>query len=381
MQKRAEPRSSTGKRIFLSPPYVGREERRSVMSAFDSGYIAPCGPQLDAFEKRLAKLSNRKYALAVSSGTAAIDLILEELGVGKGWTVVAPTMAFIATVGPAWHRGAKLAFVDSDATGNMDVLLLDEALAQLKNASQPKHPKPNGANTRFLVIGVDIYGRCCDYDGLAAVCKKHGAEFIVDAAESVGARYKRKGSGSGGLAAIYSFNGNKVVTTSGGGAVVTDSKELADRILKRSQQSREPVLHYEHREVGYNYRMSNVLAAIGLAQLGRLDEILEKRRRIADWYATRYGDRMLPPPKGSNNWLNVMICESEPSRDALIRRLGDANIEARPVWKPMHLQPVFAKVRCFGGEVAETLFRLGVCLPSGTGLTAAELERIAEAIG
>lgn len=357
---------NTAKRIFLSPPYIGRTERLAVMKAFDSGYIAPCGPQVDEFERRIARLSSRKYAVALSSGTAAIDLILEYLGVGKGWTVVAPTLSFIATVGPAWHRGAKLVFIDSDATGNMDAKLLDTALKDIKCG-------------KTLVIGVDLYGRCCDYSSIAKICRKHRVKFFVDAAESVGSKYRGKGSGHEGFAAVYSFNGNKTVTTSGGGAIVTDSKSLALTAKKLATQSREPTLHYEHKQVGYNYRMSNILAAIGLAQLDRLPEILRRRAAIAKFYSKRFP--MLPTVKGENHWLNIMICDSESRRNSLIKRLAKANIEARPVWKPMHLQPVFRSCKVYGGEVAETMFRLGVCLPSGTGLSNADLNRIASTIG
>lgn len=357
--------STTGKRIFLQPPFVGRAERAAVMRAFDSGYIAPCGPQVDEFERRLAALAGRRYAVALSSGTAAIDLVLDYLGVDRTWTVVAPTLSFIATVGPAWHRGARLALVDCDATGNLSVPLLERALAELARS-------PSVAG-RLLVIGVDLYGRCCDYDGIAAVCRRHGAKFFLDAAESVGSLYRGHGSGCGGFAAVYSFNGNKTVTTSGGGAVLTDSKSLADRVRKLATQSREPVLHYEHREVGYNHRMSNILAAIGLAQLDRLPAVLARKRRIAGWYGIA--------DDGSNHWLNVLYLGDERTRDAAIGRLAAADIEARPVWKPMHLQPVFRRapaerVVVFGGEVAEDLFRRGICLPSGAALTRADVRRI-----
>lgn len=353
------------KRIFLQPPYVGKAERDAVMKAFDSGYVAPCGPQLDEFERRLAKLSGRKYAVALSSGTAAIDLVLEYLGVDRTWTVVAPTLSFIATVGPAWHRGAKLVFVDCDSTGNMSVPRLAQALSRLSITRSP-FPIPH-----ILVIGVDLYGKCCDYDGIAKTCRRYGAKFFVDAAESVGSKYKGRGSGCGGFAAVYSFNGNKTVTTSGGGAILTDSKPLAMAVKKLSTQSREPVLHYEHKEVGYNHRMSNILAAIGLAQLDRLPDILEKKRKIAAAYGIA--------DDGSNHWLNVIYLKDEKTRDAAIVRLAKAGIEARPVWKPMHLQPVFAgsrKVKVFGGETAEDLFRRGICLPSGAALTKSDLRRI-----
>lgn len=369
MSKNAASSVASEGRIFLASPFVGRAERASVMRAFDSGYIAPCGPQLDEFERRLAALSGRKYAVALSSGTAAIDLVLEHLGVGEGWTVVAPTLSFIATVGPAWHRGAALRFVDCDATGNMDPRRLEEALAAL-----------DGKPGRVLVIGVDLFGSCCDYDALARLVRRHGATLVIDAAESVGSRYRGRGAGSAGVAAVYSFNGNKTVTTSGGGAIVTDSARLAAAALRQSMQGREPKSGYEHRAVGYNYRLSNVLAAIGLAQLDRLDELLRRKRRVADFYARHWKGGRIGPGEGSNCWLNVLLCRDVATRDGLLARFEEANVEAREAWRPLHLQPVFRGVPCAGGEVAEDFWRRGICVPSGAGLTARDLRRIANVL-
>lgn len=363
--------STTGRRIFLQPPFVGEAERASVAAAFDSGYIAPCGPQVEAFERALASLSGRRYAVALSSGTAAIDLVLECLGVGPGWTVVSPTLSFIATVGSAWHRGAELALVDCDATGNLDVALLDRALAELTAAGRRK----------LLVFGVDLFGTCCDYAALRRICRRHGAVFAVDAAESVGSSADGRAAGSAGVAAVYSFNGNKVVTTGGGGAIVTDSRRLAALALKLSQQGREPKPQYEFRMVGYNYRMSNVLAAIGLAQLARLPEILARKRKVRAFYAqlaaSRSGFSLLDADGASNCWLNVMRCPSRRTRDRLVAAFAAADVEARPAWKPLHLQPVFRQVKTFGGAQSEAIFRTGLCLPSGAGLSAADLGRIA----
>ena len=372
--------SNTNKRIFLSPPFVGAAERAAVRGAFDSGYVAPCGPQVDEFERRLAKLAGRRYAVAVSSGTAAIDLLMAELGVDETWTVVAPTLTFIATVGPAFHRGAKLVFVDSDATGNIDVSLLEKALSSLRTM----HVRRSRESTsdvvakapRTLVIGVDLYGNCCNYGAIAKLCRKFGAVFVTDAAEAVGAKRDGRPAGSAGLAGVYSFNGNKIVTTSGGGAIVTDDRGLAERARKRAQQSREKCVWYEHREVGYNYRLSNILAAIGLAQLDRLPAILKKRKANYDWYARNFKGDLLSPTPGANHWLTVAVLSSCRERDKLLRCFEAAGIEARPVWKPLHLQPVFAKCRVFGGEVAKALFERGVCLPSGTGLKSGDFARI-----
>ncbi len=382
-------------RIFLSPPSVGAAERAAVKRAFDSGYVAPCGPQVDEFERRLAALAGRRYAVAVSSGTAAIDLVMAELGVDSSWTVIAPTLTFIATVGPAFHRGARLVFVDCDATGNIDVALLEEALESYRvdvgshrvqvgscrgynqTLSDPdltlNHPKA-------LVIGVDLYGACCDYGAISKLCRRYGAIFVDDAAEAVGAMWKGKSAGSAGLAGIYSFNGNKIVTTSGGGAIVTDDRGLAERAKKRAQQSREKCAWYEHKEVGYNYRLSNILGALGIAQLDRLPAILAKRRANFEWYAKNFPGDVMVPPEGSNHWLTIGLLPSRRERDAMSRRLAAADIESRPVWKPMHLQPVFAGCKVFGGEVAETLFDRGICLPSGTDLSSADFRRIAGAL-
>lgn len=396
-------------RIFLSPPSVGAKERAAVKRAFDSGYVAPCGPQVDEFERRLAALAGRRYAVAVSSGTAAIDLVMAELGVDSSWTVIAPTLTFIATVGPAFHRGAKLVFVDCDATGNIDVALLEEALESYRvdvgsyrvdvgshrvkvgscrgynqTLIDPNptlnHPNLTLNHPKTLVIGVDLYGACCDYGAISKLCRRYGAIFVDDAAEAVGATWKGKSAGSAGLAGIYSFNGNKIVTTSGGGAIVTDDRGLAERAKKRAQQSREKCAWYEHREVGYNYRLSNILGALGIAQLDRLPAILEKRRANFEWYAKNFPGDVMVPPEGSNHWLTVGLLPSRRERDAMSRALAAADIESRPVWKPMHLQPVFAGCRVFGGEVAETLFERGICLPSGTDLSAADFRRIAGAL-
>lgn len=356
------------KRIFLSPPWVDEAERAAVGAAFDSGYVAPCGPLVDRFEQELAACAGRKYAVAVSSGTAALDLIMAHLGVDSTWTVVAPTLTFVATVGPAYHRGARLVFVDCDHTGNIDVVRLEEALACVTSS-------PETEKGKVLVLGVDLYGRCCDYRAIARLCRRAGAIFVADSAEAVGALENGRPAGSAGLAAVFSFNGNKIVTTSGGGAVLTDSKRLADHVRKLAQQSREACVWYEHKEVGYNYRMSNLLAGVGLAQLKKLPVILEARRRNHAFYREQ-GLDCLPPGTG-NHWLTVALMASQHERDQLLKRFVAANIESRPVWKPMHLQPVFKDVPVFGGDVAADLFARGICLPSGTGLTAQDRERIA----
>lgn len=351
-------------RVYLSPPCVGEEERAAVMAAFDSRYVAPCGPMVDEFERRLAHLAGRRHAVAVASGTAAIDLAMAEHGIGPGWTVIAPTLTFIATVGPAYHRGAKLAFVDCDETGNIDVALLGEALRSCRG--------------RCAVITVDLYGRCCDYDAVSRLCASCGAVFICDSAEAVGATRGAAPAGSAGEIGIYSFNGNKIVTTSGGGALLTDDPDVAARARKRSQQSREPFPWYQHEEVGYNYRMSNLLASVGLAQLGKLSGFVMRRREIKAAYARHF--ELLPAVDGENNWLAVALLKDSEARDAALAALAAANIEARPVWKPLHMQPVFAGCEVFGGKVAEELFARGICLPTGSGMTDSEVSRVVDVV-
>ncbi len=358
-------------RLFLSPPCVGEEERMAVRAAFDSNYVAPCGPQVDEFERLLAAHAGRRHAVALASGTAALDLAMAEYGVGTEWTVIAPTLTFMATVGPAWHRGARVVFVDCDRTGNMDPRLLEQALDELD------------ASRRAMVVSVDLYGRCAQTDEIAEIAARRGAVFVSDAAEAVGARHRgrdgaERPSGAAGALAVYSFNGNKIVTTSGGGALLTDDEGVAARARKRSQQSREPFPWYEHVEVGYNYRLSNILAAIGIAQLGKLGKFIERRAAIKAEYARRF--EMLPPVEGENNWLSVALMPTRGRRDAALAALAAADIEARPVWKPLHMQPVFRGCKVYGGAVAEELFARGLCLPSGSGMTGEDVARVVAAL-
>ncbi|MBE6382620.1 MAG: aminotransferase class I/II-fold pyridoxal phosphate-dependent enzyme [Lentisphaerae bacterium] len=369
---------SETKRIFLSPPCVDSAEREAVMGAFDSGYVAPCGPMVDELERRLAALAGRRHAVALSAGTAAIDLAMAEWGVDSEWTVFVPTLTFVATIGPAWHRGARLVFVDSDETGNIDTDLLAKAL------------EADRGEGRRLVVGVDLYGRPCNYGRIAELCRASGAVFLCDSAEAVGAKRGSVPAGGAGDAAIFSFNGNKIVTTSGGGALLTDDEGVAERARKRSQQSRERAVWYEHREIGYNYRMSNILASVGISQLGKLDSFIARRSEIKSFYMRELAGRFefLPPVEGENHWLTVALAESSKERDSALARLAEANIEARPVWKPMHLQPVFAphfagdrpRCRTVGGAVSESLFERGICLPSGSGMSNADLVRVVSAL-
>ncbi|MEM6365862.1 MAG: aminotransferase class I/II-fold pyridoxal phosphate-dependent enzyme [Planctomycetota bacterium] len=368
------------RRIYLSPPDVGPTEEQAVVAALRSGWVAPVGPEIDHFEQEFASYVGRKHAVAVSSGTAALHLALAGIGVGPGDTVITATATFVATVNAIRYVGATPVFVDSESQSwNMSAELLDEELAERFDKGQ------NVA----AVIAVDLYGQAADYAAIESVCEKYQVQLIEDGAEGLGATRDGRPVGSFGYVSCFSFNGNKVMTTSGGGMVVTDDAGLAKRIRYLATQARQPQRHYEHIEVGYNYRMSNILAALGRAQLSRLDQMIATRRSHFQRYCDALGDHLgfdfMPEPAGScgTRWL---ICASlNPSltgldRDRLIDELEQSNIEARPTWKPMHLQPVNRDFACRGGEVAEEIFRTGICLPSGSSLSTADVDRVIDVI-
>ncbi len=370
-------------RLFLSPPHLCGSEEHCVAEAFASNYIAPLGPQVDAFEAAFSAVTGVPHCLAVTSGTAAMHLALHCLGVGPGDVVLASSLTFIGSVSPARFLGAEAVFVDCDrATWNMDPSLLREALTVL--TSEGRRVK--------AVIPTDLYGQCADYQRLLDVCAPFGVPIVADAAEAMGARYgngddaSHAGAYPGLKASIFSFNGNKIITTSGGGMLASEDGELILRARKLSQQAREPGPHYEHKEIGYNYRLSNILAAIGLGQLSVLEARVAKRRLIFRWYQEALAD--LPGlffmPEAaygkSNRWLTVLQVDGKvfgATPEALRQALEAENIEARAVWKPMHVQPVFAGARMFGGAVAEELFARGLCLPSGTAMGQDEVARVA----
>ena len=367
-------------RIFLSPPWMGGGEQERVREAFASNYVAPTGPMVDRFEALFSERVGIPNVCALSSGTAGLDLLFRELGVGRGDTVICSDLTFVASIAPAVHAGAEPVFVDCEAaTWTMDTERLAEALDEADRSG--RRPK--------AVVAVDLYGQCCDYDGIEALCERHGVPLIVDAAEALGARYGDRAAGDAGWAAVYSFNGNKIITTSGGGMLASRDAGVVARARKRSQQSREVAVWYEHRELGYNYRLSNICAAIGVGQLAHLDTILARKRAIAEFYRERLREVtavswMPEAPYGqSNHWLSIL--QLDPRQTAVTPEqvrlaLEAANIESRPVWKPMHAQPVFAGVRCYGGAVSERLFRQGLCLPSGAGMTKDDLARVADVV-
>jgi dTDP-4-amino-4,6-dideoxygalactose transaminase len=367
-------------RIFLSSPHMGGEEMRFIQEAFDTNYIAPLGPMVDAFEREFCERVGFRHAVALASGTAAMHLALRELGVGPGDEVLASTLTFIGSVSPATFLGAVPVFIDCDrATWNMDPGLLAEELAAC--AKRGRLPK--------AVIPTDLYGQCADLDRIREACDRYGVSVVADAAESMGATYKGRHAGVGARAAVYSFNGNKIITTSGGGMLASDDEHLIQHARFLSTQARDPAPHYEHTQIGYNYRMSSVVAAIGRGQLRVLDERIRQRRNVFDQYVRLLGglpgiEFMPEADYGQcNRWLTVALITPEVfgCEPSVIRQALEAeNIESRPVWKPMHLQPVFKRCRARGGAVSEDLFQRGICLPSGSALTDDQIGRTCDLI-
>lgn len=370
---------SRGVTIFLSPPDVGAAERELLLSAFDSNWIAPVGPDLEAFEQEFASSVGLPYAVAVSSGTAALHLILTTLGVTAGDTVLVQSFTFGATAFAVAYTGAKPVFVDSEpATWNIDPVLVERAIVELD--LQGRKPK--------VLITVDLYGRCADYEQLLSICDRHQVALIEDAAEALGATTsiagKTRTAGSFGVGAAFSFNGNKIITTSGGGMVVTANAQLADRVRYLSTQARQPVSHYEHLDIGFNHRMSNLLAALGRGQLRGLPHKVSRRRQINQIYRDGLGDlpgvSFDPAVDGRTCWLSCLLIDPQQAggvdRQQVEARLRAADIESRPLWKPMHRQPVFADATALVNGTSDHLFTHGLCIPSGSSLTAADQERV-----
>ena len=360
-------------RIYLSAPDLSGRELALIGEAIASGWIAPLGPHVDAFEAEMCARLTMPHAVALSSGTAALHLALLALGVGRGDHVWASTLTFAATANAITYVGAIPVFVDSDRDSwNLDPGLLAEELdVAARRGTLPK-----------AVIAVDLYGQCADLEPIASACQRYGVYLIEDAAEALGASYRGRPAGSFGDLSILSFNGNKIITTSGGGMLLGRRKEWTDRARYLATQAREPVAHYEHKEIGYNYRLSNLLAAVGRAQLADLERRVEARRSINAFYrkelAELEGWSFMPEASfgRSTSWLTTATVGSQARRDEVLGRLAAAEIEGRPVWKPMHLQPAFSGCRTLRGTVAAELFTTGVCLPSGSGLKRAELERV-----
>jgi dTDP-4-amino-4,6-dideoxygalactose transaminase len=367
-------------RIFLSPPHVGPEERQLLLDAFDSNWIAPLGPHVDAFEREFAEAVGVPHAVALSSGTAALHLALVLLGVGHGDEVVTSTFTFAATANAITYVGAKPVFIDSSRdTWNMDP---EQLAAELRDrARDGRLPK--------AVLTVDVCGQSADYDPILDVCRSYEVPVIEDAAEALGATYKGRKVGSFGLFGAFSFNGNKIITTSGGGMLACQDERAAQKARFLATQARDPAPHYEHSHIGFNYRLSNLLAAVGRAQLARLDERVEARRANNAFYRNALrgmpGVEFMPeaPYGRSTCWLTCILIDPVQfgaTRLEVQQHLESLDIEARAVWKPMHMQPVFAAFPARGGAVAESLFARGLCLPSGSSLTSEDRTRIVDAI-
>ena len=366
-------------RIHLSKAVATEVEEKYVLDALQSGWIAPLGPHVDAFENELAARIGVDHALALSSGTAALHLALLGVGAGPETAVVVPTMTFAASAMPVMYVGAEPVFVDAREDGNVDPDLMFKAIDTLRAEGTPV----------AAAMTVDLFGRCADYDAIVPGLRDRGIPLIEDAAEALGATSHGQAAGSFGAMAALSFNGNKILSTSGGGMLLSNDAEAIARARYLSTQARQPVDYYQHVDVGYNYRLSNVLAALGRGQLSRFDEMLERRREIWRMYVDALGHkpgvRFLSSPDDAsgeiedNCWLTCIevdptICGVTPEK--LIATLADQEIESRHLWKPMHLQPIFARHRAFVSGVAERLFDRGIALPSGSALRDDEIERV-----
>src|SRR4051794_25627463 len=368
------------KRVFLSPPDVGDAERQLLLDAFDSNWIAPLGPHVDAFEKEFAEAVGVPYAVALSSGTAALHLGLHVLGIGRGDDVLTSTMTFAATANAITYVGATPVFLDvARRTWTMDPDLLEEELEQRVRT---------GRRQIAAVLSVDLYGQCCDYERIDEICRRFGVPLIEDAAEALGATYGDKSAGAFGECAAFSFNGNKIITTSGGGMLVSHRREVIERVRHLSTQARDAAPHYQHSSIGYNYRLSNLLAAVGRGQLKSLANKVTRRRIVNRIYwrgLDAPGIEFMPEAAygAPNCWLTCITVDPsqfEADREDIRLALEQENIESRPLWKPMHMQPVFAACAMRGGRVSEDLFARGLCLPSGSSLTPAEQEQVMNAV-
>lgn len=362
-------------RIFLSSPHMSDEgyEQDYVQEAFNTNWIAPLGKNVDGFEEELAEMVGINHATALSSGTAAIHLALKAVGVGEGDIVFCQSLTFSATVNPVIYEGATPVFIDSEpGSWNMDPKLLEKAFEKY---------------TPKAVLVVHLYGLSARIDEIKAICDKHNVPLIEDAAESLGTIYKEQWTGTYGDYGIFSFNGNKIITTSGGGMLVSNNEEGIQKAKFWATQAREPEVHYEHKDIGYNYRMSNIVAGIGRGQLKVLEDRVQQKRHIFETYKEgladideiSFIDEM--EDERANFWLSAIIIDSDKvTPNMIIDALEEKNIESRPIWKPMHLQPIFEKYETVGGEVSEALFANGICLPSDTKMTDKQLELVIDTI-
>jgi dTDP-4-amino-4,6-dideoxygalactose transaminase len=350
-------------------------EEEYLLAALRSGWIAPLGPDVDKFEREMADRIGRSFAVALSSGTAALHLALLTTGAGPGSVVITSSMTFAATANAIAYTGAEPYFVDCElATGNMSPELLEKALKELTAAGE----------TVAAILPVDLLGKAANYSAIQSLAQEYEVPVIADAAESLGAFHGGRPAGAWGDAAIFSFNGNKIMTTSGGGMLLTDKESIASRVRYLATQARQPAVHYEHVDIGYNYRLSNLLAALGRAQLARLDEMIDRRRTNREAYRRLFlgvegvsifgGDE----DKQDNCWLTSVLVDSFKAgfdADGMSSALSAKDIESRPLWKPMHLQPVFKDARCKISGASEALFRSGLTLPSGSSLNKDQLDK------
>lgn len=368
-------------KIWLSSPHMGGREQAYINDAFDTNWIAPLGPHVDAFEKQLAEYTGVPYAAALSSGTAAIHLALILLGVKKDDFVICSSFTFSASANPIVYQGAKPVFIDSEReTWNMDPHWLKHAIEYC--LTKGKKPK--------AIIPVHLYGMPAKMHAIMELANQHGITVIEDAAEALGSTYDGKSCGAFGHFGILSFNGNKIITTSGGGALISANEKWITKARFLATQARDNAPHYQHSEIGYNYRMSNVCAAIGRGQMEVLDSRVAQRRKVFEYYKNALreinGIAFLPEPDGSfsNRWLTTILVDPKKTqgktREDIRLALEKENIESRPLWKPMHLQPVFKDALYFGERVSEQLFENGLCLPSGSNLTQSDLERVVEVV-
>ncbi|MEC0106219.1 aminotransferase class I/II-fold pyridoxal phosphate-dependent enzyme [Paenibacillus taichungensis] len=372
------------KRIYLASPHMGGGEQRYIQEAFDTNWIAPLGANVDAFEKIVADYVGAAGAVALNSGTAAIHLALRLLGVGQGDLVLCSSLTFIASANPILYQGAIPIFIDSEPNSwNMSPQALERALSNYTAIGQ----KPKA------VIVVNLYGQSADYESIMKICQKYEVPIVEDAAESLGASHQGRKSGTFGEFGIFSFNGNKIITTSGGGMLISEDKAALEKARFWATQARDQARHYQHSEIGYNYRMSNVLAGIGRGQMEVLEERISRKREIRDRYATELnsiagvtiiGEK---PTGRSTHWLSVMtidpkLCEIHP--DKIIKALADQNIESRPIWKPLHMQPIFKNNVYFahdeGEDVSARIFLQGLCLPSDTKMTDEDIDLVLQIV-
>jgi len=372
------------KKIWLSPPHMSGKEMKYIQEAFETNWVAPLGPNVNEFENTLQTyLGENNYVAALSSGTAAIHLGLILAGVKQSDEVLCQSFTFSASANPIVYLGATPVFIDSEAeTWNMCPKTLEEAI--IDRMAKGKKPK--------AIIVVDSYGMPAKWDQIAAIAKKYSLFLMEDAASALGSTYKNEKCGTFGDIGVLSFNGNKIITTSGGGALVAQTKEIKDKAVFFATQSRDNAPHYQHREIGYNYRMSNIVAGIGRGQMEVLDDHIALRRAMHDFYANYFknikGVTVFTEPNTdyfSNHWLTAILVNPEQTgggktREDLRLALDAANIESRPLWKPMHLQPVFANDPYYGGTISESLFQNGLCLPSGSNLTNEDRDRIKSAL-